>query len=100
MAGITLNVATSAMDASVVSARINRRRHISPSAGRALEVLGHAIEYLVDEFVHHGDSPSADHPRIEAVQMLMGLNRQIYYECPEVPGFGDRCRALFRLQRT
>jgi hypothetical protein len=29
-----------------------RTRRISPEAGRALEILGHAIEYLIDEYVH------------------------------------------------
>ena len=30
-------------------AHANRKRRISPQAGRALEILGHSIEYLVDE---------------------------------------------------
>jgi hypothetical protein len=29
--------------------------------------------------------------------LLMALNRQVYFECPEVPGFGERCRALLHL---
>ena len=35
---------------SVTGAR-SKRRHISPRAGRALGILGHAIEYLTDEFI-------------------------------------------------
>ncbi len=31
---------------------VRRRRRISPQAGHALEILGHAIEYLADEYVH------------------------------------------------
>ena len=75
-----------------------RRRRISPEAGRALEILGHAIEYLTDEFVYAGGSFSAHDPQIEAVQLLMGLNREIYFNCPEVPSFADRFRALLHLR--
>jgi hypothetical protein len=75
--------------------RSNRRRHISPQAGRALERLGHAIEYLTDEFMREGISFSSRREQLEAVHMLMALNRQVYFECPEVPSFGERCRALF-----
>jgi len=71
-----------------------RRRRISPQAGRALEILGHAIEYLSDEFAHAGGSLSAHNARVEAVQLLMAVNRQIYFACPEVPSMGDRWRAM------
>jgi hypothetical protein len=71
-----------------------RRRRISPQAGHALEILGHAIDYLTDEFVHAGKSFSAHDPQLEAVQLLMGINRQIYFACPEVPSLGERWRAL------
>ena len=76
------------------------RRRISPQAGRALEILGHAIEYLTDEFVHEGVAFSAKNGQLEAVQMLMAFNREVYFECPEVPTFGDRCRALLGLRRV
>lgn len=69
------------------------RRRISPDAGRALEILGHAIEYLADEFVFAGGSFSAHDSQVEAVQLLMGINRQIYFSCPEIPTFAERCRA-------
>ena len=75
-----------------------RPRRISPEAGHALEILGHAIEYLTDEFVYAGGSFSARDPQIEAVQLLMGLNREIYFDCPEAPTFGERCRAMLRLR--
>ncbi|MGO8932398.1 MAG: hypothetical protein ACLQDA_01690 [Terracidiphilus sp.] len=71
-----------------------RRRRISPEAGRALEILGHAIEYLTDEFVHAGGSLSAHNAQVKAVQLLIGVNRQIYFACPEVPNLGERWRAL------
>ena len=75
-----------------------RRRRITPQAGHALEILGHAIEYLTDEFVHEGGSLSAEDDRLKAVKLLMALNRQIYFECPEVPTFRERCRSLLHLR--
>lgn len=72
----------------------HRRRRISPSAGRALEILGHAVEYLADEFVHEGADFSARNPQVEAIQLLMAVNRQVYFECPQLPTFGERCRAI------
>lgn len=75
----------------------NRRRRITPQAGRALEILGHAIEYLTDEFVLEAREISARNEQLQAVHVLMALNRQIYFECPEMPTFGERCRALLHL---
>lgn len=83
--------------APVVCARSSRRRCITPEAGRALEMLAHAIEYLTDEFVHEGLSYSAQDAQLQAVQLLMAINRQVYSECPEVPTLRERCRALLRL---
>lgn len=74
--------------------RSNRRRRITPQAGRALEILAHALEYLTDEFVHQGLAFSSKNAQLQAVQLLMALNRQVYFECLEVPTFGERCRAL------
>jgi hypothetical protein len=62
-----------------------RRLH-SPESGRALEILGHAIEYLADEYANDlankGPLGSAD-PRVAAIQILKGLNRTIYYSGTE-----------------
>jgi hypothetical protein len=66
------------------------RRRISPQAGRALVILGHAIEYLSDEFVHEGGPVSLSDGRIEAIQLLMSVNRQIYFECPVILPLGTR----------
>jgi hypothetical protein len=79
---------------STTCVRCRRRRHINPRAGRALELLAHAIEYLTDEFMREGFAFSPQREQLEAVQMLMELNRQVYFECPVVPSFGERCRAL------
>ncbi len=86
-----------AIDAPATSAPVigaDRRRRISPEAGHALEILGHAIEYLADEYVHQGDSFSGNDAQLKAMQLLMALNRQIYLECPVVPSFAERCRSF------
>jgi len=82
-----------------VHAAPNRRR-ICPKAGHALEILGHAIEYLTDEFVHEGGSFSANNGQLEAVQLLMAANRQVYYDCPEAPSFRERFLSLLRWYAT
>lgn len=74
-----------------------RRRRISPQTGRALELLGHAIEYLTDETLHRGHGLSADPAQLDAVALLMSLNREIYMACPEMPSLSERCRSLLKL---
>ena len=54
---------------------VDRRRKISPRSGKALEVLGHAIEYLTDEHLHQGGGFRLDDPHSEAVKILMAANR-------------------------
>lgn len=91
----------SAPAASITHARAHgrpRRRRITPEAGHALEILGHAIEYLTDEFVQRGQDVSAKGGELEAVQMLMALNRQVYYECPEMVSVGARLRSMLHLR--
>lgn len=80
--------------------RRDRPRYISPGAGRALEILGHAIEYLTDELVHEGNPVNPRDPQVQAIQTLMALNRQVYYDCPFVPALAERLRALFHLAPT
>jgi hypothetical protein len=72
-----------------------RRRKIDRRSGQALEILGHAIEYLTDDFVYEGASQGILNSRLEAVQLLMALNRQVYNECPEAPRWSERIHALF-----
>jgi len=79
-----------------------RRRPNKPQ-GRALEILGHAIEYLVDQQLHRGSVaesqtfPSrADAP---AIHILMRLSREVFAECPETasprPSLKQRLLRLF-----
>lgn len=80
----------------------NRKRLISVQSGRALESLGHAIEYLADEYLFEfHDAPAAWRTgRIEAIQLLMTINRQIYFDCPEVPTFKQRITEFIPLFRS
>jgi hypothetical protein len=74
------------------------RRRLSRESGRALEILGHAIEYLADEYAadgeHKGPLGSAD-PRVEAIQALKALNRAVYYSGTEVSPASSRLRRWF-----
>jgi len=69
------------------------RRRTTPEAGFALGVLGHAIEYLADEYVHERgilssiDSPD---PRVEALRLLMAANREVYFACLVIPSLYER----------
>ena len=87
-------ISVSAPNAALIPLRRKRRRRISPQAGHALVILGHAIEYLADELVQDEEIFSAHNPQLEAIQLLMARNRQVYFECPEVPGIGERFRSL------
>lgn len=83
-----------------VPARALRRR-ISQASGTALEKLSHAIEYLTDEYTFEaGRSGEIDleDPRVQAIQILMKLNRTVYFECPVEPPLLERL--LGRLWRS
>jgi hypothetical protein len=74
------------------------RRHITPQAGFALQGLGHAIEYLADQYVHEAGSIPSIHgtdPRIEAIQILMAANREVYFGCAVVPSLWHGLRRRF-----
>jgi hypothetical protein len=75
-----------------------RRRRIDARAGHALEILGHAIEYLTDELYYESTTILANNPKLEAVQLLMALNRQVYFECAEVRSLSERWRSILRLR--
>lgn len=77
------------------SARAVRRRRIDRQSGHALEVLGHAIEYLADEYVHTGRVPDSEDPSLKAIQILMAANRDVYHACPVVPTLEERWHALW-----
>lgn len=59
------------------------RRRSSVQQGRALEILGHAVEYLVDSRMFLVDQP-ATRADAEATQILMLLSREVFFECAAV----------------
>jgi hypothetical protein len=79
------------------------RRQLSRESSRALEILGHAIEYLADEYAvdkaDKGPLGNGD-PRVEAIQVLKALNRAIYYSGAEVQPVFGRWRRWFSGLRT
>lgn len=82
-----------------------RRRKVTRDSGRAIEMLGHAIEYLADEFAlecrsREDQVAAGKHPRIVAIELMMTRNREIYFSCPTVPTLGERLRSLLHLQRA
>ncbi len=84
-----------ARDAAFVSAELRAKestgrkvaRTITPEAGHALETLGHAIEYLIDETnlrLLQGAPRSEFRGTAEAIDLLKAANRTVYFECPVV----------------
>ncbi len=70
------------------------RRRGSSEQGRALEILGHAVEYLVDSRLRFNDPQAAAGER-DAIELLMRLNRAVFSECPEVVPVSRRVRQWF-----
>lgn len=63
-------------------------RRPTPQQGIALEILGHAIEYLVDTNFYHQRS---EVPCVkEAIAILKQSNREVFAEAPEVVPAGTR----------
>ncbi len=82
-----------------VVVRAARRRKVSAEAGRAMEMLGHAVEYLADEFslecmTRQNDIAAGMHPRVVAIEILKKCSRVVYLSCPEVPTLGERLGRL------
>ena len=90
---------------SIAELPVRRRRRLDRESGQAIEKLGHAIQYLADEFaldcMNPSDRPASGlSPRMEAIQLLMAFNRQIYMNCPPIPSFAQRLRAWFGLRHA
>jgi len=84
---------------------LRRRRKISFEAGRGIEILGHAIQYLADEFAldcmeRIPGAPSAAHPRLQAIDLLMARNREIYLSCPLAPTLVERLSLWLRWRQV
>ena len=63
------------------------RRRSTPEQGRALEILGHAIEYLVDSHLFDQWETPGD---AAAVRTLMSCSRQVFEECEQVSPWHQR----------
>jgi len=75
---------------------MKKQRLINPEAGRALEKLAHAIDYLMDEHANEGSLLKWEQAHLEALSILKALNRQIYLECPIVPSLDEKIRRFLR----
>jgi hypothetical protein len=62
------------------------RRRATVDQGRALEKLGHAIEYLIDSRLYgrSGSPPLYDPDDREAEQLLAHLSRTVFADCREI----------------
>lgn len=72
------------------------RRRITPEAGKALELLAHALEYLADDYAITCEGKPCLINHLEAIEVLMELNRRVYFDCPPVNSAAMRCRAFLR----
>jgi hypothetical protein len=70
-------------------------RRGSQLQGRALETLGHSIEYLMDSrmFLSKYKNQKADQ---EALRILKRLSREVFMECPEVVPIWNKVAQLCR----
>jgi hypothetical protein len=73
-----------------VASYTHKRRVLSREQGRALETIGHAVDYLTDSYIHEG----TDHglinfrgPGMDAVHILVGAQRHIHTSLPFVEPF-------------
>ncbi len=71
------------------------RRKLDFSAARGMEVLGHAIDYLSDEFalecLKTGNlAMKQTHPTLVALKLLHQKRREVYEACPVAPTMGER----------
>jgi len=80
---------------------VHRPRKLTPEAGRAIEILAHAIEYLADEFaldcmVAGAKGYCGEQPRMKAIELMMERNREIYLSCPRIPTLAERLTGTIR----
>jgi hypothetical protein len=69
------------------------RRIISREQGCALEMIGHAVDYLNDCYLHEGaEDEIIDFrgPTMEAIQILISIQRQVLHSLPLTEPFTQR----------
>jgi hypothetical protein len=93
---IVHHIATAAQSRRARTGSKVRRRSPTRIQGKALETLGHAIEYLVDSRIHRDRdlSSSAD---CEAEQIMMRLSREVFAECAAVVPSGGLASWLVKV---
>lgn len=86
----------------LISQAATRPRKFSPQEGRALETLGHAIEYLADEYALECRSLPGCHkpPEIEAIRILMACSREVYFSGKPSPTLAEQLRGWLGLVRA
>jgi len=78
----------------------DQRRFVTFRAWRTLRTLRHAIEYVAEEFLHDSVPPSIHNPRLQAVQLLMELQSDVYADCPEIPRLFELAARKLGLRRA
>lgn len=78
---------------------IRRQKHLPRRSRRAHRILGHAIEYVANEFLHDATPPGPRNSRLQAVQLLMALDRRVCSDAEEVPAFAERRFWFLRSRR-
>jgi hypothetical protein len=73
-----------------MSIQATARRRTTPTQGRALETLGHAIEYLIDSRL----SDQIAEPTTEAVRILMSCSRAVFEECEALLPWHERMQRM------
>jgi hypothetical protein len=103
---VSLSGAGALLERSAGAVATRRRRRVSHEAGRGIEMLGHAIEYLADEFsldcMGRGGRQGLGgmHPSVQAIELLMARNREIYLSCPVAPTWTERLNSWLRRCRA
>ena len=81
------------------SSRSRMRRIISREQGRALETIGHAVDYLEDCHIYEGPEKeliNVASPATEAIQILIFLQQQMLQSLPLVEPLSQRLwKAIF-----
>ncbi|MDP9039771.1 MAG: hypothetical protein M3O02_10945 [Acidobacteriota bacterium] len=67
------------------------RRRATPLQGRALEMLGHAIEYLADSELHNGECLYS-RDVAQAAGILAEQSRRVFAGCEEIVPLSARVR--------
>ncbi|AFL88226.1 hypothetical protein Terro_1940 [Terriglobus roseus DSM 18391] len=71
-------------------------RRTTPTQGRALEILGHAVEYLADSRLYDPVEVPSDGT---AIRTLMSCSRQVFAECELIQPWHQRVQTALLWRR-